>query len=310
MDLLKLAKQSKNVLKPFGETEVLLFYGIVAKSLKKYLRGKELAAKNWLPLRGGLPYLIKRGSKEEPLYINDFIEAITPQFLETRKEIKALKDAKKRLTKTQQNVWLYFLPRKLSDFFYATNSESAGKSIDRIFLDIDRKDVSEEKAKHVSSLLVDTIRDDKDFNALISYKTFVYWTGSSFHVMLMLKNKRPASFYKKHFEYNKHKPLESFTGRWAEKISKSSGLRVMGGHEKLRGYINIDPSQTPSGKLCRVPLGSLHMKRVSGTATVDGVSIPLEPKMPNNEALVRELRSYTPEKVIRDLKKLEKRLPC
>ena len=48
MDIFEFAKESKDILKPFWQTDVLLYYGIVVPSLFKYLKGKEIAAKNYL----------------------------------------------------------------------------------------------------------------------------------------------------------------------------------------------------------------------------------------------------------------------
>ncbi|MBU0477468.1 hypothetical protein KKC91_02740, partial [bacterium] len=79
MDIIEFAKTTKDVLRPFGDIEVLLYYAAVSKKLAKYLEGKEIASKNWLGKKGFLPTLIKRGSKLEPLYINEFSE-ITHDF--------------------------------------------------------------------------------------------------------------------------------------------------------------------------------------------------------------------------------------
>ena len=135
--LQELASKSEDVVRPFGHAETLLYYALVAPSLKKFLRGKLVAAKNWLP-KGPMPYLIKRGSKEEPLSVQELCDAVTPEFLEVRRATEHLEDAKPKLSKVQQKVWGYFLPRKLNDFFYATNGESSGKPIDRVFFDLDR----------------------------------------------------------------------------------------------------------------------------------------------------------------------------
>src|SRR3989338_4517237 len=109
----------KNLLHPYGDLDVLLYYALAARKLKKFLRGKEIAAKNWIP--GYKRQLLKRGSLLPPLWIEDFIETVTPEFLEKRKG--HLKDIRPQLSKNQVLVWQYFLPRKLSDFFYATNNE-------------------------------------------------------------------------------------------------------------------------------------------------------------------------------------------
>jgi len=309
-DLLKLANEVEHVIKPFGEFEILLFYGIVAEKMKKFLAGKELAAKNWISPSPTfkLPYLIKRGSKEPPLFIDVFTRAITPEFLETRSKIKSLKDARGKITKTQENVWNYFLPRKLSDFFYATNGENPGKPIDRIFFDLDRgESITAGQAQTAAKHLIQTIRDDKDMVGLLGKPDVgIAWTGKSFHVFIFLRKKMPNSFYVKNFQYAQSKPLDTFTGRWAEQVKKETKLNVVGGHEKTKNALNIDPSQTPSGKLCRVPLSSLHMH---DPKTVDGVSLPVTERMLGDPNLIKELESYTPERVIKELDKLAKRLP-
>jgi hypothetical protein len=308
--LIKITSEVDDVIRPYGEIEVLLYYGIVAQKLEKYLAGKELAAKNWIPPSSHIkiPFLIKRGSKEQPLYIKDFASAITPEFLEIRRKVKSLKDAKPQLTKVQQNIWNYFLPRKLSDFFYATNNETPGKPIDRIFFDLDRgKTISAKQAQIAAKSFVDVIKDDRDLSTLIGKPEIgVFWTGKSFHVFLFLSKKMPASFYDKHFQYAKNRPQENFTGRWAEKVKKDTKLNVTGGHEKTEKMLNVDPSQTPSGKLCRAPF-SLHM---GDPKTVDGVSLPLTEKMLDDSSLAAELQKYTPELIIKDLNKLAARLPA
>lgn len=303
--LAKLAKE-KDIIKPFGHTDVLLLYGMVGGKLKKFLEGKEIASKVWLP-HGNIKYFLNRGSKKHPLFIEDFVEAITPEFLELRGE-HHLKDVEKQLTKEQKLVWSYFPPRKLIDFFYATNSEGAGKEIDRIFFDIDRgKGVSVENAQKVTRLLCEIIREDKELERLIGKtEPFVSWTGSSFHVYIMLRERKPNSFYEKYFMFSKNNPSASFTGRWAERIRKELKINVAGGHEKIADFLSIDPSQTPSGKLARVPLGSLHMEDAK---TIDGVSVPLTEKMLEDENLPNKLRNLRPEHVINNLDEITKRLP-
>ncbi len=305
MSLLKLAKE-KDIVKPFGHTDVLLLYGIVGEKLRKFLKGKELASKVWLP-KGNISYFLNRGSKKPPLFIEDLVEAITPEFLELRSG-HHLKEVEKDITEKQKLVWSYFPPRKLMDFFYATNSEGAGKPIDRIFFDIDRgKEVSLENSRKVAKLLCEIIKEDKELEKLKG-KTdpFVSWTGNSFHVYIILSEKKPNSFYDKYFMYSKNKPLASFTGRWAEHIKNELKINVMGGHEKLSKVLSIDPSQTPSGKLARSPLGSLHMKDAK---TIDGISIPVTEKMLADSNLPNKLKETRPKYVIDNLDKLAGRLP-
>lgn len=303
--LIKLAKD-KDIVKPFGHTDVLLLCGITGGKLKKFLKGKELASKVWLP-KGNIKYFLNRGSKKPPLFIEDFVEAVTPEFLELRSR-HHLKEVESELTEKQKLVWSYFPPRKLIDFFYATNSEGAGKPIDRVFFDIDRgKDTSLENARNVTKLLCEIIKKDKELKKLIG-KTdpFVSWTGNSFHVYIMLDKPRPNSFYEKNFMFSKNDPLASFTGRWAEQIKNELKINVAGGHEKLPKFLNIDPSQTPSGKLARSPLGSFHME---DARTIDGVSIPVTEKMLADEDLPKKLKETRPKDVIDNLDKFAGRLP-
>jgi hypothetical protein len=116
----------------------------------------------------------------------------------------------------------------------------------------------------------------------------------------------PSSFYDEHFQYSKNDPERNFTGKWAKKINELVEFKVAGGHERQGNSINIDPSQTPSGKLCRVPLGSLHME---DPETMNGISIPLTEKMLYNEDLVSKLTLYTPKDIIKNLSDIEKHLP-
>ncbi|MEW5954944.1 MAG: hypothetical protein AB1626_00200 [Candidatus Micrarchaeota archaeon] len=308
--LRQLASTTKDVLHPFGHTETLLFYGLIAPSLRKFLRGKLVAVKNWIP-KGPMPYLIKRGSREPPLSVKELCDAVTPEFLEVRRTIEHLDEAKPKLSAVQQKVWNYFLPRKLNDFFYATNGESPGKPIDRVFFDLDRGDkMSFSQAQEAAKAFVETIEDDSQFKSetgkLLQGGPFVAWTGSSFHVYLFFKKPRPNAVYEKLFQYSKNDALASYTGRWAAAVQKKVGFKVVGGHEKAPDAVVIDPSQTPSGKLCRVPLGSLHM---ADAKTVDGVSLPLETKALDEKKLADELRSYTPKRLLDELSQWEKRFP-
>lgn len=308
--LLELAEKTGDILRPFGHTETLLFYGAVAPALKKFLAGKMIAAKNWIP-HGPMPTLIKRGSREPPLSIDELVEGITPEFLQTRATEEHLDAAKPKLSPLQQKIWSYFLPRKLSDFFYATNGETPGKPIDRVFFDLDRgAKMTHAQAQQAAKTLIEVIIDDAQFNSevgkLLEDKPFVAWTGLSFHVYLFFKKPQPTEAYEKFFQYSKNSPLQNHTGRWAAEVGKRTGFKVVGGHEKAEDAIVIDPSQTPSGKLCRVPLGSLHM---ADAKTVDGVSVPVDEKMLEDKKLTDELRSLTPKKLVEELGEWAKKLP-
>lgn len=307
LDFAEKSLKEKDLIRLYGQTDVLLLYAIVGEKLKKFLKDRELASKIWLP-SGNIPYLIKRGSKLEPLSIEELTEAVTLDFLETRSEKESLSSVKGDITDLQDKVWRYFLPRKLADFFYATNREGSGKPIDRIFFDLDRgKNVSATRALEVTRLFVNAIEEDDELEGLLGCsEPFVCWTGNSFHVYLFMDEEKPNSFYEEYFQYSKKDPKASFTGRWVEEVNKQTDFKIVGGHEKRKDSVNIDPSQTPSGKLCRVPLGSLHMKDAK---TVDGVSIPLTREMIERNDLAEELQEYEVSKVVENLDELSKRLP-
>ena len=306
--LLSFAKGNlKNLITPFGQTDVLLLYSIAAGKLKKYLGDRELAGKIWMS-SGRMPHLLKRGSKLEPLFAHELEQAVTLEFLELRSRTEHLLSAKKDITDLQAKIWQYFLPRKFADFFYATNHEGPGKEIDRIFFDIDRSaGISAEQAHETTRIFVETINKDNKLEDLLgNFELFIYWTGNSFHVLFFLDKLMPSSFYDEHFQYSKNDPERNFTGKWAKKINEQVEFKVAGGHERQGNSINIDPSQTPSGKLCRVPLGSLHMK---DAGTINGVSVPITEKMLYEEELVSKLTNYTPKDIIENLNEIEKYLP-
>ncbi|MFH0936432.1 MAG: hypothetical protein V1815_02005 [Candidatus Woesearchaeota archaeon] len=290
-----------NILKPDGYVDVAYYYSKIAPKLKRFLKNKEIATKIYLPY--GLPTILKRGSKEEPLYIQEFIHGVNKKFLDCRKKYRKLADARNKLTKEQTKVWDYFVPRKLIEFLYATNKEGPGKDLDRIYFDIDKKDLSAINSQEVAKKLLEVIRQDNNFK--IKYKDFVLWTGNSFHVYLLLNKKVSHDFYEKNIHFNPKKPVESFTGRWVEKIKKQVNFNVIAGHEKVSKNINIDPSQSPSGKMARAPF-SLYVR---DPKNISGISIPLKYKDLSNKNLINELKSYTPEKVISELNKLAKNIP-
>ncbi len=304
MELAKLAKEAGDIIKPFEHTDVLLYYAIVASKLRNFLKGKEIATKIWLP-HGNIPFFLKRGSKLKPLYIEDF-SCVDEKMLKLRTEKENLKAARNDLIGKQALVWDYFVPRKLIDFFYATNNEKPGKPIERIFIDIDRGEgITSENAQEVARLLVQEIRNDKELAKLFKFKIFVMWTGSSFHVYMLLQKQISNSDYEKYFAYKKDSPLDSFTGKWAAAIQEKTKIKVQGGHEKKPSQITIDPSGTPSGKLARVPF-SLHMKSAT---EIDGIALPVLEEQLQEKQIVKKLKSYTPKKVIPEIDKLAKLLP-
>jgi len=304
--LLKFTEDIDDIVRPHGVFDVLLLYGIVAPRLKKFLGSKEIASRIWLPSAGR--GVLKRGSDMTPLSVSELAEAVTPELLEMRSRGE-LKAVEKDLTEVQRKVWSYFVPRHLCDLFYATNNEGAGKPIDRIFFDLDRgKGITADQAAYATKAFVDIIREDSELAELLGGRIdpFVSWTGRSFHVFLFLDEKKPAEFYDKYFQYSKKEPQATYTGRWVQKLKEEVVFPVSGGHEKVEGILTVDPSQTPSGKLCRVSLGALHMKDVQ---TVDGVSIPVTYRMLEKEGIGERLRRYRPEDVIRNLDKHAGDLP-
>ena len=98
--------------------------------------------------------------------------------------------------------------------------------------------------------------------------------------------------------------FESWIDVWVRKIKQKVRFKVTGGHEKKKDYIVIDPSQTPSGKLARVPLGCLHIKNFEP----DGISIPLSENMLYDDKIVEWLRNLTPECVVKNVEKFSKHL--
>ncbi|MBI2046957.1 hypothetical protein HYT26_02240 [Candidatus Pacearchaeota archaeon] len=296
-------KEAKDILSPFGSLDVLYYYSIVAEKLKDFLKGKEIAVKIWLSNPKGIPFFLKRGSNSPPLYIEDF-SVVDEKMLKLRAG-HSLSEVKNQLAAKQELVWEYFVPRKLMDFFYACNKEGQGRRIERVFIDIDKgKNVKSEIAQKVAESLIEIIKNDKELNKILKYRMFIMWTGNSFHIYLILKKPVNLDFYNKYFAYHKDSPLGSFTGRWAEKIKKKTGINVQGGHEKTPEHITIDPSGTPSGKLARCPF-SLHMKSAS---EADGIAVPLSENDLKRKNLVAELRKLTLKKVLENLKYYAKRL--
>ncbi len=292
-----------DALHPFGDLDVVGYYAKVAAKLAGFLKGKEMAAKVLIP-KAVKPFL-NRGSYRPPLYSEELAKGVDDAFLEARSEGRHLEDAKGSLTPLQMKIWRYFPPRKLADLFYAVNNEK-GKMIDRIFIDIDRGEAaSGEDAQTVAKALLETIKADKEFAMLAHFRTFVMYTGNSFHAYLMLDKPVDTDFYNRYVGYSKSDQLGSFVGRWAAIVKRKTGLEALGGHEKLPGHIIIDPSQTPPGKLGRCPF-SLHL---SDPSTVDGIAIPLEEKMLDDKGLVKKLNGYTPDRVLKELDELAGRLP-
>lgn len=190
------------------------------------LKNKELASK----IIGEKFVLLKRGTKNTPLFIDDFKE-IDDNFLQLRTN-HHLDEAKDQLTPKQILLWQYFVPRKLINFFYACNNEY-GNAIDRIFIDIDRQSNPIDDARKVANELIKIILSDEQFTKLIDYKSLILRTGSSFHIYLLLKDKVNHTFYDRYLSYGKGKE-HSFISRRAEKVSKATKLKVLAGHERKK----------------------------------------------------------------------------
>ncbi|MBN2478416.1 hypothetical protein JXB01_03955 [Candidatus Micrarchaeota archaeon] len=289
MSLRGLAEKVGDVLKPFGVPEVLLYYSIISSKLKGFAGGREIAGKNHV--KGRL--LLKRGSQLEPLDISE-LSKVDEKFLELRKT-KHLKDIEGKIPKVQEKLWRYFLPRKFADLFYAANYEK-GNEIRRIFYDIDRTDVERERVKEVALKFIELTEEKKP--EWIKGKPFVMWTGDSFHIYLNLKKPVNTGFYERNIRHDM-----GFTLEMINELDREFG-KIKGGHEKKKGHIIIDPSQTPPGKLARLPF-SLHV----GDKGVDGIAVPLSRKELENRKIIEELEEIKAGDVIKNLDKLGKNIP-
>ena len=291
-DLKALAERG-DILKPFGELDVLLLYAVASSELAAFLGDREIASRVWLKERT----LLNRGSYLPPLHVGE-VAGISSDLLQTRARM-SLPDAKGSLSPVEAKVWRYFPPRKLCDYFYATNHEKQGRDIDRIFYDIDRpEDIPHEVARQVTNLFVEAALEDDEFLQLAHGKPFVAWTGSSFHVYFFLKKRQEYDFYAENIQFSEKGPKSGFTAEWLQYVRGKTSVKVIAGHEKKLGAITIDPSQTPSGKLARSPLGSLHM---SNYQTVDGVSVPIDASALKDHGLTKSLRDCTPQRLVAEM---------
>lgn len=283
--------RERDVLKPFGELDVLLLYAIVSSELGGFLEDREIASRVWLKQRT----LLNRGSQLSPLQADELARKVTSDLLQLRAKM-GLAEARGSLSSVEEKIWRYFPPRKLCDYFYATNHEGPKRDIDRIFYDIDRpRDMPHEHAREVARLFLEALTNDDRLCQFVTDPPLVAWTGSSFHVYLSLKKKQKHSFYVEEIHYSEKTPEKGFTAKWIRSVRERTRISVIGGHEKRPGAITIDPSQTPSGKLARSPLGSLHM---ADYKTVDGVSVPVEISRLGDQQLIELLRQYTPKRLI------------
>ena len=284
------------ILEPYGELDCLFYYSKVASVLAKFIHGKEIATKTTLKDFS----FLKRGSNSSPLFIEDLKE-VDDKMLKLRRS--HLNQARDNLTAKQILIWQYFVPRKPVNFFYACNGEKPGGPIDRIFIDIDRQSNSSEDARKVCLSLVNIIKKDNDFAKLLKFKIFIMWTGSSFHVYLMLNKKVNLKFYLRYLSYGKGKD-ESFIMKWADDVKIRIGLNVKAGHQREKKAIILDSSGTPSGKLARAPF-SLHMKGME----IDGIAVPVSEKQLGNGDLIDKLRKLTADDIVKNLNSYSKLIP-
>ena len=275
-------------LRPFGFLDVLPYYCFSAHFTQGFAGDRELASRIWIP-EG--PRLVKRAARLGKLTASNMAGLFSADFFRKRKG--HLKDA--GIEGPEKLAWQYFPPRKLADLFYATNHEGAGKPVDRIFFDIDRgKGMDAEQARRVAELLLERLKSEQFSEELGKARTFQLWTGHSFHVYAFLDSS---------IDHDRYDSLFGPDGRfssWADDISREVGIKVVWGHEKGSDRIVIDPSQTPSGKLDRMPF-SLHMK---DGRTVDGVSVPLDEKSLHEQGITDYLASLELAGIVENIEKL------
>jgi len=295
------SNQKRGVLYKTGQLDCLSYYNRIFKKksafLKKFLSGREIATKIFLSEYRGGDFIVKRGSKETPLYISELLKNDRKKFMSLRKA-DDLKDVRDKLSSRYEKIWHYFVPRKMIEMHYAFNGEKS-KIIDRIFIDIDHGGrYSEEDARKVVLKLRKEIKNDKELKEILNknkqkerkVKVRVLWTGSGFHIYIMLPDKVKPSFYKKHFSWGK-KTKKTFIEKWAESVSKSTGLNVEAGHERQKNKIILDTSGTPPGKLARCP----YSLNLDNRGEIEGICVPLDDKEIEDPKIVKKLRKLTPE---------------
>ncbi len=294
---------SGDVLRPYGELDVLPYYGKIAAKLTGFLHGRELASRIWTP-HGRIRSVIITGQTAPPLHIRQLSEAVTPQFIQAREQYRNLDAARARLSPEQQLVWQYFPQRRYVGFYYSVNRLGPGREIDRAVFQIERSVGSTPSgALAAVKAFTSAAISDPGYRELFRGEPFVYWTGSSFQVMLFTSEPQPASFYRSHLEYTGKG--RTMVDRWIDLAAANSGGKIAGGTGRRRGVVLINAEPTLPGKLCPVPVGCLDM--ADGT-TVQGVSVPLTMDMLNAD-LPDELTAYTPERIIDELDELAARLP-
>ena len=251
-----------------GHLDCLYFYSKHIQEIKRFLKNQEIASKIHIENGNYQGVFIRRGSKDPPLFIKEFTKSqLSKKFFDLRIKMKRAEAVEKKLlSKTQEKLWLYFPPNKPVEFFYATNGEHPNKPIERVFIDIDRTNLSKEIAKKVALSLVNEIKNDAPFNKIFKNEIKVLFTGSSYHVYIMLKKPISYDFYKDYIAYGKDNQI-SFMSKWTVQVNKKTKIPVTRGHEKKNNVIILDNSGTPSGKLARVPF-SVHVK----DKKIDGIA--------------------------------------
>ena len=277
----------KGVLYNSGQLDCLSYYSKVFSKIKGFVQDREIATKTFIP-ESPIPFILHRGSKDPKLTLQDI--KITSSFLKKRVKHK-LHQVEKNLSEKEKLIWRYFVPRKYVELHYACNYEHPGKAFDRVFIDIDAgKTLNEQKYISVVKQLLREIRKDKGLKKLAGFKTKLIWTGASIHVYIMLNKSLPHSAYDKHFAFAK----STLTSKWAKAITEKTKVRVKAGHERTSGFIILDTSATPSGKLARCPY-SLHLSKAG---KLNGVSVPITEAM-LNPGIFSKLKALTPEKALK-----------
>lgn len=297
------AVDSGDIFRPRGELDVLAYYGMIAQKLEKYLSGRKLATRVWPP-KGRVRSVMIRSPPVSPLHIRQLAGSVTLELMDVRAKYRNLDAARHVLSSGQALVWYYFPTRRMIELYYALNREGEGRVIDRVLYEIGRgRGVSGEDAIEAAALLASAAMDDGQVRELVSGKPFVSWTGCSFNLVLSLAEAQPARFYEEQLAYSGRG--RTLTDRLIDRVNREAGVPVTGGRARLPGYVTVDPSQTPSGHLCQVPLGSLLMR---DAMTIEGVSVPLTLDMLRREE-VAYLQSLTPGRIIDELDGLAQRLP-
>ncbi len=277
----------KGVLYSTGQLDCLAYYSKVFPKIKRFVGDRELATKTFIP-QSNIPFILHRGSDDPALRLSDI--KITQGFLKKRLG-KKLHQVEKELNETQKLIWRYFVPRKFMELHYACNYEGAGKSFNRVFIDIDAgKNIQESKYIEVVKQLLKEIKKDKDLKKLTSFRIYLLWTGKSMHIYLLLNKKLPHTAYNKYFAFTKN----TLTNKWAQNISKQTNIKVKAGHQRTSGTIILDTSATPSGKLARCPY-SLHL---NSKGKFDGISVPLK-ESDLKMGIFNKLKKLTPEKALK-----------